>query len=230
MLVKKWMSRQIISVSPKDAMQDAIRTLKEHNIHLLPVLENDTLVGIISDGDLKKASPSDATSLDIHELVYLTSKIRIRDLMTQTVFTVPSDATIEEAAQILLNKKIHGLPVLDAANRVVGVITRSDIFRVLITITAEGKRGIQLAIRLPDIPGPLKEIRQIVRDFDARIASILSSTEGVADDFINVYLRIYQLDRSRLEEMLEAIKPIGTLLYMVDHRDDKRTIYETGIA
>ncbi len=225
MLVKNWMSKDVITVNADDSMQDAGCLLREYNINVLPVMEKGNMVGIITDRDLKKASPSDATTLDMHELLFLISKIKIRDLMKTPVLTVLPDHTVEEAAAILLEKKISGLPVVDEKNQVVGIITRSDLFRVIITLTGLGKKGIQFAIRLKDKPGPIKEVRQLVHEYGGRTASILSSWDNAPPDRLNLYFRVYQIDRQKLPLFLDKIKAKGVLLYLVDHRENTRTIY-----
>jgi len=98
MLVKNWMSKKVITVNADDTMQNAIYILQEQNIKILPVMDDANLVGIITDRDLKKASPSDATTLDMHELLFLVSKIKVRDLMKKPVYTAKPDDTVEEAA------------------------------------------------------------------------------------------------------------------------------------
>ena len=226
MLVKNWMSKDVIVIDVKGSMQHAIYKMQDHKINLLPVMSEGKLVGIVSDRDLKKASPSDATTLDMHEMLYLVSRISIKDLMVKAVTTVPPDYTIEEAAQLLLDHRISGLPVTDYQGRVVGIITQSDIFRALISITGLGKKGIQVALRIPDRPGPIKEVREMIRARNARTASILSATENAPEGFINVYFRIYDLDRGIAPAFLEDIKKVGTLLYVVDHRNNQRTIYD----
>jgi acetoin utilization protein AcuB len=227
MLVKNWMSREVITVDADESMQNAIYILQEQNIKMLPVLDNGNLVGIITDRDLKKASPSDATTLDMHELLFLISKIKVRNLMKKPVYTVRSDHTVEEAAALLIEKKISGLPVVDENNRLVGVITRSDIFRVLLSLSGLGKKGIQFAVRTKDIPGTIKEVRELIHEFGGRTASILSSSDNAPDGYLNFYFRIYKIDRKKLPALLDKIREKGTLLYMVDHRENKRSIYES---
>ena len=225
MLVKNWMSKDVITVDADDSMQDAGYLLREHNINILPVMEKGRMVGIVTDRDLKKASPSDATTLDMHELLFLISKIKVRDLMKTPVITIPPDYTVEEAAVILLEKKISGLPVVDDQSRVSGIITRSDLFRVLISLTGLGQKGIQFAIRVKDKPGPIKEVRQLIHEYGGRIASILSSWDNVPPGRLNLYFRVYQIERQNLPLLLEKIKEKGILLYLVDHRENTRTIY-----
>jgi acetoin utilization protein AcuB len=228
MLVKNWMSKNVVAVDVNDSMQLAIYTLQDNKIKLLPVTADGKLVGIVSDRDLKKASPSDATTLDMHELLYLISRIKIRDLMVKNPITVFPDSTIEEAAQLLLEYKISGLPVLDVEGNLVGIITKSDIFRALIAITGLGKKGIQIGIRFKDIPGPIKEVRELIHNYGGRTAGILSSTENAPEGYLHVYFRIYDIDREILPDLLKELEKIGTLLYIVDHRQNKRTLFESS--
>lgn len=227
MLVKNWMSKEVMTVNADESMQNAIYLLQEQNIKILPVMDDGNLVGIISDRDLKKASPSDATTLDMHELLFLISKIKVRDLMKKPVYTVRPDHTIEEATALLLEKKISGLPVIDDNNRLVGIITRSDIFRMFISLRGLGEKGILFAVRIKDMPGIIKEIRELIHEYGGRTISILSSSANAPDGHLNFYFRIYQIDRERLPSLLNGIKEKGTLLYVVDHRKNKRTIYES---
>ena len=226
MLVKNWMSKAVTTVDADDSMQNAIYILQEQNIKILPVMENESVVGIITDRDLKKASPSDATTLDMHELLFLISKIKVRDLMKTPVYTAKPDDTVEEAAAILLEKKISGLPVVDENNRLVGIITRSDIFRVLLSLSGLGKKGVQFALRIKDMPGIIKEVRELIHAYGARTASILSSSDNVPEGYLNFYFRIYQIDRQQLTALMDKIQEKGTVLYVVDHRDNTRSIYE----
>jgi len=226
MLVKNWMSKDVITVDVEDSMQDAGYKLRKHKINVLPVMKKGNLAGIITDKDLKKASPSDATTLDMHELLFLISKIKVKDIMSTPPHTIPPDFTVEEAAAILLEKKFSSLPVVDEKNQVVGIITRSDLFRVIISLTGLGKKGIQFAIRLKDMPGPIKEVRELVHRYGGRTASILSSWDNAPPDHLNLYFRVYQIDREKLPSLIDKIKSKGTLLYLVDHRENTRTIYE----
>lgn len=228
MLVKNWMSRKVFTIDAGESMQSAIHKMQEKKIKLLPVLSREKLVGIVSDRDLKKASPSDASTLDIHELLYLVSRITIKDLMIKKVVTVPPDYTIEEAAEVLLENRISGLPVMDRKDRLIGIITRSDIFKTLISITGLGKKGIQVAIRIKDIPGPIKEIRELIRKYSGRTAGILTCTENAPTGYLHTYFRIYNIPRDNVSSLLKEMESVGTLLYIVDHRDNKRTVFDNA--
>jgi acetoin utilization protein AcuB len=188
-------------------------------------MKEDDLVGIISDRDLKKASPSDASTLDIHEMLYLVSKIKVKEIMNPEPFTVSPDFTVEEAAEILLEKKISSLPVIDERRRLVGIITRSDIFRMLISVTGLGKKGVQIAVQLEDRPGMIDEVRELIRKYKARTTSILSSAEESPHGYRNIYFRIYNIDRQYFQSLIKEIEGKGTLLYVADHRQGDRKIY-----
>ncbi len=225
MLVRNWMSKEVITINVNNSMVDATRKLKEHNISMLPVMKKDKLVGVVTDRDLKKASASDATTLEVHELLYLITNIKVKDLMTENPITVPPDYTIGETAELLLEKKISGVPVLSKNGEVVGVITKADIFKALISLTGLKRKGIQFAFELEDRPGSIKEVSDLIRKYGSRMASILSSYDRVKEGHRKVYIRMYGFDRSQLEQLKEELREKADLLYMVDLRENKREIY-----
>ena len=225
MLVKNWMSKDVITVNEDDSMQDALKLMKQHNIRMLPVLKNGSLVGVVTDRDLKRASASDATTLDVHELLYLVSKIKVKNIMAKNPISVPPDLTVEETAQVLLNNKISGAPVVDDSGQVVGTITQTDLFRVLIALTGVGKRGIQFAFQTEDRPGSIKDLADIIRRYGGRMVSILTSYENVPAGYRKVYIRMHGVERSRLKSLKEELARTATLLYLVDHRENRREIF-----
>lgn len=225
MLVKNWMSTNVITVDADASMQDAFKLLKEHNIRMLPVIEKSQLVGVVTDRDLKRASASDATSLDIHELLYLIARIKVNSLMTRNPITVPPDLTAEETAAILMKKKISGAPVVDAEGKVVGVITETDLFRLLISLTGVSSQGVQFAFQIEDRSGSIKELADIIRKFGGRIISILTSYDRVPDGYRKVYIRTFSIDRHKLDAMMRDLSAIALPLYFVDHRENTRKVY-----
>ncbi|KPK21835.1 MAG: hypothetical protein AMK69_20920 [Nitrospira bacterium SG8_3] len=225
MLVQNWMHENVVAVGPDDSMQDAIKLLKKHDIRRLPVIEKGKVVGIVTDRDLKRASASDATTLEIHELLYLISTIKVEEVMTRDPITVPLDYTVEETAEILLKNKISGVPVVDHEGRLRGIITQTDLFRTLITLTGLSKRGIQFAFQLEDRPGSIKETADIIRKYGGRVISILSHCGRVPKGYRKVYIRAYGIERSKLEQLTQTLKGSSDLLYLVDHRENRREIY-----
>lgn len=225
MLVKDWMSRGVIAIDQENSMSDAAGKMKEHKVRMLPVTKKGKLVGVVSDSDLKRASASDATTLDMHELIYLLSKVKIKDIMTKNPVTVPPDYTVEETAEILMNNKISGVPVVYANGNIAGIITRDDLFKVLIDLSGLNKKGIQFAFKVEDQPGTIKELSDIIRSYGGRLASILSSYERVPAGFRIVYIRAYDLKRENLAKIIDELSGKAQLYYMVDHRENKRQIF-----
>jgi acetoin utilization protein AcuB len=225
LLVENWMNPKVVTVDADDSMLDATKLLKEHGIRRLPVLEKGKLVGVVTDRDLKRASPSDATSLEAHELLYLIANIKVREIMTRNPITVPYNYTIEEAAEILLQAKISGMPVTDKDGDVIGMITQTDLFKVLISLTGVGKKGVQFAFLLEDRAGSIKEVADIIRSYGGRMASILSSYEKAPEGHRYVYVRMYDVDQTKMPQLKEDLKKKAKVLYIVDSRDNKREIF-----
>ena len=226
MLVRNWMSKDVVTIGPEESMLKAVNLIKEKDIRMLPVLKDGNLVGVVTDRDVKRASASDASTLEIHELMYLISKVKVRDIMSKKVVTVPDDFTVEETAEVMLKNRISGVPVVDEGGKVVGVITQTDLFKVLITITGVEKQGIQFAFLLKDESGSIKEVADIMRKYGGRLASIRTSYEDAPDGFRKSYIRMYGVDRFKLEDLKKELKETARVLYMVDHREGKREIYE----
>ena len=226
MLVKDWMSKTVITIDVKDSMEDAINLLKEYEIPMLPVMKKGKLVGILTDRDLKRASPSNTTTLEVHELLFLISEIKVRSIMTKDPITVPSDFTVEEAAEVFLKKGISGAPVVDKEDQIVGIITKEDLFRVLISLTGIGRRGIQFAFQIEDHPGIIKELADIIRQYGGRMVSILSTYEGMPTGYRKVFIRMLGVERDKLPHLENDLREKATLLYVVDHRENRREIFQ----
>ncbi len=132
-IVKNWMTPNPITAPPDMSLPEALQVMKQHNIRRLPVMERGKLAGIVTRGDLRGAQPSEATSLSIFELHYLVGRITLDQIMTRNPITVTATTTIREAAQLMLQHKVAGLPVLDETReQLIGIITESDIFRMVV--------------------------------------------------------------------------------------------------
>ena len=225
MLVKYWMRRTVVTADVDDSMQEGINRVKEYNLTLLPILKDGRIVGIVTDRDIKRASASDATALEIHELLYLLSTIKLGSIMTKDPVTIPADYTLEEAAQLLLKNQISGAPVVDRHGRIVGTIGQREIFSALVALTGLEKRGIHFAFQLEDRPGSIKEVTDVIRQYGGRLASILTSYERAPSGFRHVYIRAFQIDRGKLQELIDRLREKAVILYMVDLRDNKRVEY-----
>ncbi|GAB7078639.1 CBS and ACT domain-containing protein [Megalodesulfovibrio paquesii] len=214
MLIRDWMTKDVITVTPETSMMHAAKLLKDHNIGRLPVVdESGRLVGVVSDRDIKAASPSKATTLDVHELYYLLDELRIKDIMSsKPIACLPTD-TVERCALLLTENNIGGLPVVDESNRVIGVITDTDVFRVLIAITGVRHGGVQLAVTLSTQDGALMQVLEALRDEGARIVSILTAMESLESETREVYIRMLPMDRQKEDAIVEKIRQKYPLVY-----------------
>lgn len=131
-LVREWMTTPVISIMPDAPIRAAFNLMKDTGIRHLPVIAKSELVGILSIGDVREASPSDATSLSIWEMNYLWDKLTVDRAMTERVVTIKTDDLLVDAIRIMLEHKISSLPVVDANRHVVGILTESDVFRLVI--------------------------------------------------------------------------------------------------
>jgi len=229
MLVINWMSKPPITVDVNATLQDAIQLLKKHDIHMLPVVENDQIMGVVTDRDIKQASTSDMVALENHDLVKSISRIKIKAIMNKRPITVPYNHTLEETAMLLFAHNISGVPVINPEGKLVGVFTKNDLFRAFISLTGINKRGIQFAIRLKDQPGAIKEVTDIIRDYGGRIASILSTCERAENGYFNVYVRAYGLDLPSRHRITEIIRDKGQLFYLVDFEENKREMHQPAL-
>jgi len=139
--VKDWMTRRVITVDPRTSLPDAHKLMRTNNIRRLPVVERGRLVGIVTRSDIREASPSEATTLSIWEMHYQLSKLSVGVIMTKDPYTVTPDTTIKDAAKLMYTYKFGGLPVVNDAGELQGIMTESDIFRILIAWFDEQEGG-----------------------------------------------------------------------------------------
>lgn len=163
MLVGDRMSKPVISVPPDMPINEALNLMKKDHIRRMPVIQNGKLIGIVSDKDLLNASPSPATSLSVWEMNYLLSKITVKDVMTKKVLTIQENTPIEEAARILADNKIGGMPVM-RGDKVVGIITETDLFKMFLELMGARKKGVRATVIIDDQPGKLAALSKAVAD------------------------------------------------------------------
>lgn len=163
MLVGERMSRPPITIPPEMSINDALALFKKERIRRAPVIKGGKLVGIVSEKDLLNASPSSATTLSIWEMNYMLSKLTVSSLMTKDVITVTEDTPIEEAARIMADNKIGGLPVVKGT-RVVGIITETNLFKLFTELMGAREKGVRVTALIEDHPGMLAQITKAVAD------------------------------------------------------------------
>lgn len=215
MLVQEWMTKEVLSISPDTSMMKASRLMKDKKIRRLPVVdEGMRVVGIISDRDIKEASPSKATTLDMHELYYLLAELRVKDIMTKKPVCAQGLDSVEGVALIMMERGFGGMPVVDDEGRLVGIITESDIFRVLVTITGVQSGGMQLAFELPNRRGTLRPILDALRERGGAVISVLTSINADDAPTRKVYIRLRPLSEEEEKKIVDEVgAAFPTLLY-----------------
>lgn len=219
MLVKDWMTKDPVTITDETSMMKAIHMMKERRFRRLPVLHEGKLVGLVTDRDLKEASPSKATTLDVHELYYLLAELQIKEIMTRNPLAVSPEDTVEHAAQLMLEKTISGLPVVDETGYLVGIITQSDVFKAFMHITGVHQGGVQFALRLEDRPGLIKEVVDLLRAKGARFVSLLSSYATAREGFRDVYIRVKNLAPDMAQAAKEELAKRYEVLYLIQEED-----------
>ena len=154
MLVRDWMTADPQTVTAATPVMEAMQKLRDGGYRRLPVVREGKLVGIVTDRDLKEATPSKATSLSVYELNYLLSKLTIKDVMTAPVMTIGPEDAIEEAALMMESHRVSGLPVVDHG-KLVGILTITDLLRAFVRFLGLREGGMRVTVDLPDEPGVL---------------------------------------------------------------------------
>jgi acetoin utilization protein AcuB len=204
MLVGERMSHPVITVPPEMPIVEALDLLKRNRIRRTPVMQDGRLVGIISDKDLLNASPSPVTTLNIWEMNYLLSKVCIRDVMTREVLTVRMDTPIEEAALLMADNKIGGVPVIQDDGALAGIITETDLFKVLLELMGAREKGVRVTALVEDKPGQLAEItRRIASQGGNIIAFGQFSADTPADRLVT--FKVSGLSEDQVRRELEPV-------------------------
>jgi acetoin utilization protein AcuB len=213
MLVYERMSRHPMTVSPNTPVEQALKRMRDQKVRRFPVVDDEgALVGIVSDKDLLYAAPSPATSLSIYELHYLYSRITVSQVMARDVITVEESDPIEEAARIMVDNKIGGLPVM-REGKLVGIITETDIFKTLMEMMGARDSGVRLTLLSPEIKGQLAALTGAVAELGGNIIS-LGTFWGKDASSAVITMKVTGV---KMDALIERIKPL--VLYFIAARE-----------
>ena len=215
MLVRDWMTRDPLVVSPKTSIEDAIRTMREHRVRHLPVIKkDDRLVGVVSQTDLLQASPSPATSLSVWEVNFLLAKMQVREAMTKEVIVVEEECPLEEAALVMAENKIGCLPVV-RGQRLVGIITETDLFNVFTEQLGARKAGMRLTLLVHDVKGELCRIAGCIAELGGNIIRLTTlPAKDPAHQIVTV-----KVEGVALETLVEGLS--GLVVQVLDAREGR---------
>lgn len=216
MQVQNWMTLEVISVDQDTSITKISQILKENNIRHLPVTSRGNLVGMITDEDVKEATPSMATTLTANELYHLLAETKAKDIMKSNPPTIKPDQTMEVAALKMLEHRVTGIPVVTQKGKLVGIISQGDVFKVLIAITGIYHGGVQFAFNLEDRSGSIREVADVMREWQGEIVSILSTSDTADEGYRHVFIRIKRIPEENLQKMIRKLEQNFMLLYVTE--------------
>jgi acetoin utilization protein AcuB len=198
------MTPDVITVAPDLPIAEGLELMRQKKVHRLPVLDKKgKLVGIVSHSDLLYASPSSATSLNVWEVTYLLNQIKIKEVMTKKVITVEETCPIEDAARLMRDHEIGGLPVV-RGDKVVGIITESDLFDVFLELLMAQERGIRLTVLAPYFKGSMAQISSAISQAGGLIHSLNSFVAPDQSQW-GCILKVADITQ---DQLLEAVRPL----------------------
>lgn len=215
MFVKDVMTTNVITISPETTFYEAMEIIRAKGVRRLPVVKDDKVVGIVAEKDLLKASPSQATTLDVWELTTLLSKLKVKQIMKKDIVHVHPSTPIEEAAKIMADKKIGSLLVLEE-EKLIGIITETDIFKVFINMLGAREKGFRYVFKVQNVPGILARILNLMHQCGADVIAV--STCEKSEEEYNVMVKVKpSLNRENFErKLLEGIPNVS----IIDVRQD----------
>lgn len=203
MNVGRRMSYPVFTVQPETPIVKAHELMAHEKVHRAPVVKNGKLVGIITENDILKAYPSTATSLAVWEITALLEKITVKDIMLKDVQTVQEDTPIEDAARIIADKKISALPVL-RGTELVGIITETDLFRIMLEMLGARHPGVRLSVLMPYKPGQIAKLTQAIYEKGGNIVA-LSTFEGDSSENFMITLKVEYIEQGMLKQLIEPL-------------------------
>ncbi len=207
MYVKNFMSTPVVSVSPNDTIADTLALMREKQINRMPVVDKGKVVGLVTDGDLREISPSPATTLSIFELNYLVAKTAIREVAVKHVISCTPNTKIEDAALLMREHKIGGLPVVEDG-QLVGIITQTDIFDAFLDTLGFRSPGQRVVVETKDEVGVISDMSAIIKGYNVNIASLALFHRS------NTMVQI--LARLNGEQATEAINALKAKGYQIE--------------
>lgn len=204
MLVGERMSHPVISIQPDVPIQDALAMMRKEHVHRFPVVDKrGRMIGIISETDILHASPSEATSLSMWEIHHLLSKITVQKAMVKDVITVTESTPIEEAARIMADNGVSGLPVI-RDGKVIGIITESDLFKIFLELFGAREPGIRVTALVPNVPGELAKLSKAIFEAGGNIVA-LGQFLGEHSENRELTMKVDGVDTNALKSVIEPL-------------------------
>lgn len=218
MRVKNRMTPSPITASPDTNYNEALRLMQQNNIKNLPILDKKgRLVGLVTRGDMLRTEPSPVSTLSVYEIASLLEKVTMKKIMNSPVYAVTENCSITNAANFMLEKNIKSLPVVQG-DKLVGIITDTDIFKTFVEITGGGQPGTHIEARMPDQKGQLAPFIQAITDADSYIVSVVITYEDEGYGHVDVKER--GGDEDRLRQELGKLSSVDQINFRASGRDE----------
>ncbi len=218
MRVKNRMTPSPITASPETNYNEALRLMQQNNIKNLPILDKKgRLVGLVTRGDMLRTEPSPVSTLSVFEIASLLEKVTMKKIMSSPVYAVTENCSITNAANFMLEKNIKSLPVVQG-DKLVGIITDTDIFKTFVEITGGGQPGTHIEARMPDQKGQLAPFIQAISDADSYIVSVVITYEDEGYGHVDVKER--GGDEARLQQELGKLSSVDQINFRASGRDE----------
>lgn len=228
MMVQNWMTKDVIALDIEDPVRRASELLMDKGLQLLPVRRQGKLVGVVTRCDLKRLTGKTDPELCLTSPGM--SELKAKDIMTREPITIPPDYTIEEAAEVIVERHIPGCPVLDQEGRIVGVITKADILKALVSAPGITRIGVVFGIQAQESEGCVTNVLSVIRKYGAQLMAVWSSYANAPDGYRNIYVRIVHRDPSIMKNLEQELSSTCKLLFVVDRKNDRRDVFAPGTA
>ncbi len=201
MYVFNKMTTELITIDPYQTISEALDLMQEHHIHRIPVVEDGKLIGLVTEGVVLKNTPSNASTLSIHEMNYLLSKTKIKDIMLKKVITIAPEALLEQAADTMEKNNIGCLPVVDAKNLIIGIITTNDILKAFVSLLGYHRLGTRLVLEFKeDMPGIMAELTAVFLKANINMTHLTAHRNKKTE----IVIRCDATDHAHLMEILTS--------------------------
>lgn len=216
MAVKDFMTQKVVYVSPETTIARTADIMKEQGLRRLPVIDQDRLVGLVTEKTIAEASPSKATSLSIYEMNYLLNKTKVKDVMIKDVVTVSPYASLEDAIYVMMKHKIGVLPVADG-ERLSGIITDRDVFRTFLEVSGYGEAGVRVRVLVDNTVGIMEKVTKVIAEENLNIRRVISTTRKSGKVVIE-----FQIDGNyELDLLTEKIQAQGVTVDKIERTEAK---------
>jgi acetoin utilization protein AcuB len=205
MFVSNLMTRNPVMAQPETPVTEAQVMMRREKVHRLPVADkNGKLVGIVSEKDLLNVSPSVATTLDMYEMTSLLANLKVEKVMTRKVLSVHDDTLVEDAARLMADNDIGGLPVVNRDNTIIGIITESDLFRLFIDLFGSRRKGLRMSLLVPQKQGELAALTAAIAGAGGNIIAV-GTAPGTDPTNVACMIKVEGLSR---EKVIALAKPL----------------------